>query len=729
MVQTSYPGVYIDEFAPPPPIQPAGTSVTAFIGAATSGAINVPTQITSFNQFVSTYGARPINGFYLWYAVRGFFDNGGTNCFVIRASNGKYARDVLTNQPGGAGSVVFRVQALQLGVPTQNITVTAQRVNRLTQSNLNLFAIPDQTIDPSPWSATPPADKKTIAFKTASGSGSTYLFRPGDTILIVDTGDQATVLSVDGVKNTIRVDRVLDGLTTGTHLVRLAPLPSGSATLSLAYTPTTPGQLMPPDALVPGTMLTINANATDALLQEVAIVDSVGVSYVQPPPPTSSSSGPPQAATVLYNVTLRDALDQGYDRDTANLVKVQSEEFTLTVAKGTSSKIYPFLAVDPVHPRYAPAYVNALDSSVQLSEIDPPPAGSEINLLPADGAFCVLGQGLPISSRTVPNLIQAGAPEQLEMLPQSPTVFTDALNSLVTPVDPTGQVPVVNLVAIPDIAVLQSSALAAGVQQQLIAHCENMGDRFAVLDAFTSDQDPFADKTSDPAISKPDSIETQRNKLLSTRGYAALYYPWIRVLPSSSGPLVSVPPCGHICGLFAQVDATRGVHKAPANQPLIGAVGITRDMSNVDQGILNLQGINVIRTFTTGGQPIVFGARTTTLDPNWQYVNVRRLFLYLETSISTNLRNSVFEPNNMALWGGLNRTISAFLLEEWHNGALFGAKPADAFYVKIDQTNNSFTDMQLGKLTIEIGVQPTYPAEFIIVRIGIWDGGASVSES
>ena len=121
--------------------------------------------------------------------------------------------------------------------------------------------------------------------------------------------------------------------------------------------------------------------------------------------------------------------------------------------------------------------------------------------------------------------------------------------------------------------------------------------------------------------------------------------------------------------------------------------------------------------------------RTTTTDTNWQYVNVRRLFLFLETSISNNLRNSVFEPNNTSLWGGLNRTISAFLLEQWHNGAIFGDKPDQAFYVKIDETNNPFTDRQLGRLTIEIGVQPTYPAEFIIIRIGIWDGGSSVSES
>ena len=185
MVQTSYPGVYIDEFEPPPPIQPAGTSVTALIGAATSGPINVPTQITSFNQFVSTFGARPISGFYLWYAVQGFFANGGTNCFVIRASNGLYARDVLRIK-NTAGSIVFKIRALQIGVPTQPITVTSSFVNRLSASNLRLFAIDSAAIDPTPWqiptgqTVAPVPDKKTISLKaTSRGNCLGLLVPPG----------------------------------------------------------------------------------------------------------------------------------------------------------------------------------------------------------------------------------------------------------------------------------------------------------------------------------------------------------------------------------------------------------------------------------------------------------------------------------------------------------------------------------------------------------------------
>jgi phage tail sheath protein FI len=180
---------------------------------------------------------------------------------------------------------------------------------------------------------------------------------------------------------------------------------------------------------------------------------------------------------------------------------------------------------------------------------------------------------------------------------------------------------------------------------------------------------------------------------------------------------------------MARSDNTRGVHKAPANEIVNGALGIERNMSDIDQGQLNLQGINVVRLFQTGGRPVLWGARTTATDRNWQYVNVRRLFLFIEESIEEGIRWAVFEPNNLQLWQKLKRTITDFLTRVWRDGALFGAKAEEAFYVRIDETLNPFSEQQLGRLHIEIGLRPTYPAEFIIVRIGIWSGGAEVTEA
>jgi Bacteriophage tail sheath protein len=539
------------------------------------------------------------------------------------------------------------------------------------------------------------------------------------------TGQQANVIITSFTPSpSIRVDAALTIPAGGS--VRLAPLPQESTTVTLEYLPlskASPGTpaaksalLTISDALVPGALLTLGLTANDS---ESRIVDAVGVKVLSNPDPASN------ATKTLFAVTLRDTLDGAVSRsDPTNPVGVDIREFTLTVAAGIlAPRVYANLGVDLVHPRYAPTIVTGRDPAINLAQVDPPPPGQPDVLLPAPGVTVTLGPNVA----TIPGISDPGADEDLLALPTETGWLTDALNSLVTPIDTNSTVPIVNIVAIPDIAALSSTTDALAVQQAVLAHCELLGDRFGVLDSFASNQDPFTDLTS---LSPPlPSIETQRQGLVSARGYTALYYPWIRVLPATRGPLVSVPPSGHICGLFARVDYKRGVHKAPANEPILGAVSITRDMTNTDQGILNLQGINVIRTFTAGGQPILFGARTTTTDTNWQYVSVRRLFLFLETSIANNLRTQVFEPNNTALWGGLKRTISAFLLEQWHNGAIFGDKPDQAFYVKIDETNNPFTDRQLGKLTIELGVQPTYPAEFIIVRIGIWDGGTSVSES
>jgi uncharacterized protein len=156
---------------------------------------------------------------------------------------------------------------------------------------------------------------------------------------------------------------------------------------------------------------------------------------------------------------------------------------------------------------------------------------------------------------------------------------------------------------------------------------------------------------------------------------------------------------------------------------------LERRLTNEEQGPLNLMGIDVLRVFPGQAQPMVWGARTTATDRNWQYVNVRRLFLFLEESIQEGINWAIFEPNNLALWQKLKRTITEFLTRVWRDGALFGETADKAFYVRIDEVLNPPSTQALGRLYIEIGVRPTYPAEFIIVRIGIWQGGSEVSES
>lgn len=647
-VQVSYPGVYIDEFAPGAPIQGVGTSTAAFIGPSASGELDIPTKITTWDQFRLIFGALPLPGFFLWYAVRGFFENGGQVCYVIRASNGAYAEATLDDV---AGNNILRVRSRQPGNPTTAIAVELTRTNLLTTATTSLY---------QPTASYTAITGREVTLANATDAAQ---FRPGDFVTLGSTGERLQVVRV--VNNILRLDSNSAAPATGT--LRLADAPAGTQTVRITSTaPIAPG------ILVPGTVLTIAQGG----LNNSRIVETV-------------QSEPISTTLTTYRVTFRQGLGIPLSLDPANTSTIQSEEFNLVISQGASANTpYNNLSIDSAHPRYFLRVVNDAGGLVQLERIEPFPRVDFPAGLPA-----ATGGAVPLAG---------GRNEDLgAMVDQD---YLDALDTL-------RQIDDVNLISIPD-------RTTAPVQQGVIAHCEQMGDRFGVLDATSAALDVFG----------ATSIETQRRGLDSTRGYVALYYPWLRVPPSGRGDPIPVPPSGHICGIIARSDATRGVQKAPANEIVNGALGIARNMSNIDQGQLNLQGINVIRIFQTGGRPVLYGARTTATDLNWQYVNIRRLFLFLEESIQEGISWAVFEPNNLQLWQKLKRTITEFLTRVWQDGALFGATAKEAFYVRIDEALNPDSTRALGRLYIEIGVRPSYPAEFIIVRIGIWQGGSDVSE-
>jgi Bacteriophage tail sheath protein len=432
-------------------------------------------------------------------------------------------------------------------------------------------------------------------------------------------------------------------------------------------------------------MLTITQGATT----ETQIADSVQSEPLQTSP-----------ASTTYRVTLRRGLAAPLSLDPANAATVQSEEFNFHLVQGTATIPYDNLAVDPAHPRYYVTVINGANGPVIVEPLDPPPPDVPPGNLPA-------ATGGPVA-------LAGGADEDLATLSEND--YIDALDTL-------RRIDDVNLVAIPDATALPTLQQAVTVQQAIIAHCEQLQDRFGVLDS----------GPGLPAfeVGGDEGVDSQRRGLDSTRGYAALYYPWLSVRRAGPGAPILVPPSGHVCGIMAQVDTQRGVFKAPANVTVNGAIGIQHNgnLSDVDQGQLNLQGINVIRVFQGGGRPMLWGSRTTATDRNWQYVNVRRLFLFLEESIQEGIRWAVFEPNEPGLWQKLKRTINAFLLQQFRDGGLFGNTPEEAFYVRIDEVLNPFSEQALGRLHIEIGVRPAYPAEFIIVRIGIWQGGSETTEA
>jgi phage tail sheath protein FI len=244
------------------------------------------------------------------------------------------------------------------------------------------------------------------------------------------------------------------------------------------------------------------------------------------------------------------------------------------------------------------------------------------------------------------------------------------------------------------------------VQTAMISHCEQHGNRMAVLDA--------------PPGMTPQQIKEWRSDVaMYDSAFAALYYPWIKVdnpIGSNGNAEIFVPPSGHVAGVWARTDETRGVWKAPANDTMRGVLDIECSVTQNEQSLLNPIGINCIRPFGTRGIRI-WGARTLASDTDWRYINVRRLFNMIETTILEGTQFAVFEPNDMDLWEGVKRTLTGFLRGLWSAGALFGATADQAFYVKCDEETNPPESIDAGKLVVEVGIAPVKPAEFVVFRI------------
>ncbi|MEY2529823.1 MAG: uncharacterized protein QOJ05_1913, partial [Verrucomicrobiota bacterium] len=247
------------------------------------------------------------------------------------------------------------------------------------------------------------------------------------------------------------------------------------------------------------------------------------------------------------------------------------------------------------------------------------------------------------------------------------------------------------------------SSDANSIYDHLIAHAELMRCRIAILDC------PPGQSVAD--------VRKVRAKLDSA--YAAFYYPWVTVLDPVTRRELNLPPSGFVAGIYVRNDLNRGVHKAPANEVVNLAIGLEQTLNKEQQEVLNPDGINCFR-FLEGRGFRLWGARTISSDPEWKYVNLRRYFAYLERSIAKGTQWAVFEPNGDALWADVRRAIEDFLLKEFRSGALLGAKPAEAYFVKCDPSTMTQNDLDNGRLIVLIGVAPLRPAEFVIFRIGQW---------
>lgn len=269
----------------------------------------------------------------------------------------------------------------------------------------------------------------------------------------------------------------------------------------------------------------------------------------------------------------------------------------------------------------------------------------------------------------------------------------------------------VTMVVVPDLMTLGDDTQVRDLQGKMIAHCENAGDRMAILDP-------------PPDLLPQDVLEWRMDTAGYDSKYAALYYPWIEVMDPLTNQPMMVPPSGHVAGVWARTDGNRGVHKAPANEVVLGANGLAFQVTHDEQGGLNTNGVNCIRAFSGRGIRI-WGARTLSSDPEWRYINVRRLFNYISESIIEGTQWAVFEPNDQRLWTRLRISSANFLTRVWRDGALFGATPDQAFFVKCDEETNPPDVVEAGQVVIEIGIAPVKPAEFVVFRISQFTAGAA----
>jgi len=284
------------------------------------------------------------------------------------------------------------------------------------------------------------------------------------------------------------------------------------------------------------------------------------------------------------------------------------------------------------------------------------------------------------------------------------------------------------LEALDEIAIVAAPGFAdAASFKDVLDHCELLNDRVAIFDPpkdvpkieqLTLAAEAGAEPSPDAGVGPP----------RSDKGAGAFYFPRIKVRDplSPDGLVVEVPPSGHMAGIWARTDASRGVHKAPANEMVRGALGVKYRVTRAEQEVLNPAGVNCIRWFPTEGVR-VWGARTIAAEASeWRYLNVRRLFNMIEESIGRGTRWVVFEPNDRPLWRDIRRDVSAFLRLQWRDGALMGRTPEEAFFVQCDEETNPPESIDQGRVVIMIGIAPVKPAEFIVFRIGQHSGGVEI---
>jgi len=773
MPQYLAPGVYIEEMPGPKPFQAVGTATGAFIGIAERGPIGEAKLITNWTQFVDTFGGFIPPG-YLAYAVNQFFTEGGTKCWVVRSCHYNYATTPAAHL-ASKGSVTLVDTAL---APVNTLTVEALTPG--SWSDHVWLEIADAKKDPTNkfrmavWfkgvevEAHEELTKADVVGKVNAGSkylsvrhAGTSLLPPARTAIPVN--DRAAipkptlaVTALDAVVTVSIVNQANDKF--GIIVYQAGAVAEKFLNLSLADM----------EQKVNGVSRFIRVqglNSTTASPLNLPAASSVNlVDRAAVPLPTLSVTALGAGLTIdtangtdadTFKITVKQAAVAIETLDNLTIVNAESK------VNGISPNIFVInLNSATAAPGNRPA--NAVGTALTAPT-------ATLKFFALTGGDDGLGDGRTFNDSTpaasvqvnsfrdgakvrIDNATSGAAKFKLTVVIAGSDVETfdelimdtveDAINSRSQFIEvmKKGANRPANIAAtdiptgLADMDFIGDAATKNGLYAfdivddiNILAIPDRPGDREVIIAAYTYCQnrkdcffvaDPLYGLDPQQALAFKEGTGAFAGNAFNS-SYAALYYPWVLTSDPITGGSKFVPPSGAVVGTYSSTDVVRGVHKAPAGTIdgyLNSVVGIERLVTKGEQELLNPDNINVIRSFPGAGI-VVWGARTLSADPEWRYVNVRRLLLYIEETIDENTQWVVFEPNEQSLWARVKRDVSAFLTDVWRSGALFGLTAEEAFYVKIDTENNPPEARDAGRLVIDIGVAPVKPAEFVVFRI------------
>lgn len=683
MPQYLAPGVYVEEIAGPKPIEAVGTATGAFIGLAEKGPIGEAKLITNWTQFVDTFGGFITAG-YLAYAVNQFFTEGGTSCYVVRTCSYDYTKTPVAHT-AGRGTVPLNDKA----------SVDALKVDAISPGSWSDHLWVELWVKLAGDKLEP-----TNKFRLAVW----YKDREVEAFEELTRGD--VLGKINGNSKYIKVNPGTSTLTPA----------SSSLVLSDRATPALPTLAV--TALGPGLSLEVKDGA-DA--NTFKLVVKRGAAELESYDNLTIASVGSKINGISENIVTRNL--ENKTPVPSNLPAKTSSPAPLnffTLVGGDDGLADGLTLNDSSTPTPGPSLlVNAFRDGVKVT-VEDATSGSgkfKLTVLVKDAVMETFDE---LIMDTVENTIN-GRSQFIEVTKKGsnrpkndskvsvPTGLMDmdfigdaatknGLHAFDTVDD-------INILAIPD---------RPGDREVIIAaysYCQNRKDCFFVADA-PQGLDPQS------VLAFKQGTGTYAGNAFNS-SYGALYYPWVLVTDPVTGGNKFVPPSGAVAGTYSSTDVLRGVHKAPAGTIdgyLNSAVGIERLVTKGEQELLNPNHVNVIRSFPGSGI-VVWGARTLSAGPEWRYVNVRRLLLFIEESIDEGSQWVVFEPNDRSLWARVKRDITAFLTNVWRSGALFGSTQEEAFFVKIDDENNPPEVRDAGQLIIDIAVAPVKPAEFVIFRI------------